>query len=56
MAGIVLRRLVGLVAVLFAVLLAMWGLRNQASFFYTPADIAVSCVGIVPSAVFASSR
>jgi cytochrome c-type biogenesis protein CcmE len=29
-----------LVAVLFAVLLAMWGLRNQASFFYTPADIA----------------
>jgi cytochrome c-type biogenesis protein CcmE len=30
-----------LVAVLVAVLLAMWGLRNQASFFYTPADIAV---------------
>jgi cytochrome c-type biogenesis protein CcmE len=29
-----------LVAVLAAVLLAMWGLRNQASFFYTPADIA----------------
>jgi len=29
-----------LVAVLFAVLLAIWGLRNQASFFYTPADIA----------------
>lgn len=28
-----------LVAVLVAVLLAMWGLRNQASFFYTPADI-----------------
>jgi cytochrome c-type biogenesis protein CcmE len=28
-----------LVAVLAAVLLAMWGLRNQASFFYTPADI-----------------
>lgn len=26
-------------AVLIAVLLAMWGLRNQASFFYTPADI-----------------
>jgi cytochrome c-type biogenesis protein CcmE len=25
--------------VLIAVLLAMWGLRNQASFFYTPADI-----------------
>ena len=29
-----------LVAVLLAVLLAMWGLRNQASFFFTPADIA----------------
>jgi cytochrome c-type biogenesis protein CcmE len=29
-----------LIAVLVAVLLAMWGLRNQASFFYTPADIA----------------
>ena len=29
------------VAALFvAVLLAMWGLRSQASFFYTPADIA----------------
>ena len=28
-----------LVAVLLAVLLAMWGLRSQASFFYTPADI-----------------
>ena len=28
-----------LVAVLVAVLLAMWGLRSQASFFYTPADI-----------------
>jgi cytochrome c-type biogenesis protein CcmE len=28
------------VALLVAVLLAMWGLRNQASFFYTPADIA----------------
>lgn len=28
-----------LVAVLAAVLLAMWGLRSQASFFYTPADI-----------------
>ena len=28
------------VAVLVAVLLAMWGLRSQASFFYTPADIA----------------
>lgn len=27
-------------AVLAAVLLAMWGLRSQASFFYTPADIA----------------
>ena len=29
-----------MVAVLAAVLLAMWGLRSQASFFYTPADIA----------------
>ena len=28
-----------LIAVLVAVLLAMWGLRNQASFFSTPADI-----------------
>ena len=27
------------VAVLAAVLLAMWGLRSQASYFYTPADI-----------------
>lgn len=27
-------------ALLVAVVLAMWGLRNQASFFYTPADIA----------------
>jgi cytochrome c-type biogenesis protein CcmE len=29
-----------LVAVLAAVLLAMWGLRNQASYFYTPTEIA----------------
>ncbi len=29
-----------LVAVLGAVLLAMWGLRDRASYFYTPADIA----------------
>jgi cytochrome c-type biogenesis protein CcmE len=28
-----------LVAVLLAVLLAMWGLRERASYFYTPADI-----------------
>ena len=27
-------------AVLVAVLLAMWGLREKASYFYTPADIA----------------
>jgi cytochrome c-type biogenesis protein CcmE len=27
------------VAVLIAVLLAMWGLRDRASYFYTPADI-----------------
>ena len=29
-----------LVAVLAAVLLAMWGLRERASYFYTPAEIA----------------
>jgi cytochrome c-type biogenesis protein CcmE len=29
-----------IVAVLAAVLLAMWGLRSRASYFYTPADIA----------------
>src|ERR1044071_2221828 len=29
-----------LVAVLAAVLLAMWGLRDRASYFFTPADIA----------------
>ncbi len=29
-----------LVAVLVAVLLAMWGLRERAAYFYTPADIA----------------
>ena len=34
-----------LAAVLVAVLLAMWGLRNQASFFYTPADIAAGKAG-----------
>ena len=28
-----------IVAVLAAVLLAMWGLREQASYFYTPADV-----------------
>ena len=28
------------VAVLAAVLLAMWGLRDRASYFYTPADLA----------------
>ena len=28
------------VAVLIAVLLAMWGLKDRASYFYTPADIA----------------
>lgn len=28
-----------IIAVLVAVLLGMWGLRSQASFFYTPADI-----------------
>jgi cytochrome c-type biogenesis protein CcmE len=29
-----------LVAVLVAVLLAMWGLKDRASYFYTPADVA----------------
>ena len=29
-----------LAALILAVLLAMWGLRDQASYFYTPADIA----------------
>jgi cytochrome c-type biogenesis protein CcmE len=29
-----------IVAVLIAVMLAMWGLREKASYFYTPADIA----------------
>jgi len=29
-----------IVAVLIAVLLAMWGLRERASYFYTPAEIA----------------
>src|SRR4051794_41442546 len=28
------------VAVLAAVLLAMWGLREKASYFYTPAEVA----------------
>jgi len=28
-----------IIAVLVAVLLAMWGLRSQASYFYTPADV-----------------
>ena len=30
---------VAIVAVLVAVLLAMWGLRDRASYFYTPADV-----------------
>jgi len=29
-----------IVAVLIAVLLAMWGLKDRAAYFYTPADIA----------------
>jgi cytochrome c-type biogenesis protein CcmE len=29
-----------LIAVLVAVLLAMWGLRDRASYFFTPADVA----------------
>jgi cytochrome c-type biogenesis protein CcmE len=31
--------IVAAAAVVVAVLLAMWGLRSQASFFYTPADV-----------------
>ena len=31
---------VAIAAVLLAVLLAMWGLKDRASYFYTPADIA----------------
>ena len=31
---------VAIVAVLAAVLLAMWGLKDKAAYFYTPADIA----------------
>ena len=34
-----------LAAVLVAVLLAMWGLRSQASFFYTPADVVAGKAG-----------
>ena len=33
-----------LVAVLVAVLLAMWGLKDRASYFYTPADVAAGKV------------
>lgn len=32
--------LAALAALLVAALLAMWGLRSQASYFYTPADVA----------------
>ena len=32
--------LAALVALIAAALLAMWGLRSQASYFYTPADVA----------------
>ena len=31
-----------IVAVVVAVLLAMWGLKDRASYFYTPADIAAA--------------
>lgn len=34
-----------LIAMLIAVLLAMWGLRDRASYFYTPADIAAGRAG-----------
>ena len=32
--------ILALLAVLGAVLLAMWGLKDQAAYFYTPADVA----------------
>jgi cytochrome c-type biogenesis protein CcmE len=32
--------ILALIAVLGAVLLAMWGLRDRAAYFYTPADVA----------------
>ena len=34
-----------IVAVLVAVLLAMWGLRDKASYFYTPSDLKGAEVG-----------
>jgi cytochrome c-type biogenesis protein CcmE len=34
--------LAGAVALLAAVLLGMWGLKDRAAYFYTPADIAAS--------------
>jgi len=34
-----------ILALFVAVLLAMWGLRSQASYFYTPADIAAGKAG-----------
>ena len=34
-----------LAAVLIAVLLAMWGLRDRAAYFYTPADISAGNAG-----------
>jgi cytochrome c-type biogenesis protein CcmE len=34
-----------MVAALAAVLLAMWGLRDRAAYFYTPADIAAGKAG-----------
>jgi cytochrome c-type biogenesis protein CcmE len=33
------------VAVLIAVLLAMWGLKDRASYFYTPADVVAGKAG-----------
>ncbi len=35
----------GLLALVLAVLLAMWGRRSQAAFFYTPVDIASGKAG-----------
>ena len=38
--------ILALAAVLGAVLLAMWGLKDRAAYFYTPADIAAGKAGV----------
>ena len=39
--------ILAILAVLGAVLLAMWGLQDRAAYFYTPADIAAEIIGEV---------